>query len=87
MKSIYAYRVNAFPENTLKNKDLQVRIILKELTFESIFEDSIYPIWDYGKHDRLIQNELNHLLSVFLAIAPCEKSAEAIWQKVKLQIR
>ncbi len=84
---LYAYRVAFFAENTNKDKELQVRIILKELTFEKIFEDTIYPIWDYGKQDRLIQNELSHLLTVFLTIAPSEKSAEALLQKVKLLMK
>ena len=82
---LYAYRVTSFPENTIKNKEFQVRVILKVLTFEKIFTDTIYPIWDYGKQDRLIQNELSHLLTVFLTIAPCEKSAETLLKKVKLQ--
>lgn len=81
---LYAYRVIFFPETTIKNKEAQVRVILKELTFEKIFKDTIYPIWDYGKQDRLIQNELNHLLEVFLTIAPFEKDAETLLQKVKL---
>lgn len=83
---LYAYRVTAFPENTIKNKELQVKVIFQELTFEKIFKDTIYPIWDYGKQDRLIQNEMNHLLAVFLTIAPYEKSAETLLQKVKLQM-
>jgi uncharacterized membrane protein len=83
---LYAYRVIWFPENAIKNQEFQVRVILKELTFEKIFNDTIYPIWDYGKQDRLIQNELNHLLAVFLTIAPCEKSAETLLQEVKLQM-
>lgn len=84
---LYAYRVTAFPENTIKNEELQVKVILQELTFEKIFKDTIYPIWDYGKQDRLIQNELNHLLEVFLTIAPFEKGAEKLLQKVKLQMK
>ena len=84
---LYAYRVSSFRENTVKNKEMQVRIILKELTFEQIFEDTISPIWDYGKNDRLVQNELHHLLVVFLTIAPNAKIAETLLQKVKLQMK
>jgi uncharacterized membrane protein len=84
---LYAYRVSSFPENTVKNKEMQVRIILKELTFEQIFEDTIFPIWDYGKHDRLVQNELHNLLVAFLTIAPDAKIAGTLLQKVKLQMK
>jgi uncharacterized membrane protein len=82
---LYSYRVSSFLENTVKNKEMQVKIILKELTFEQIFEETIFPIWDYGKHYRLVQNELHHLLVVFLAIAPHAKIAGTLLQKVKLQ--
>lgn len=84
---LYAYRVSFFPENTIKNKELQVKIILKELTFEQIFKDTIYPIWDYGKQDRLVQNELRHLLENFLITAPDVKIARTLLQKVKLKVK
>ncbi|MGK2863082.1 MAG: DUF2254 domain-containing protein [Chitinophagaceae bacterium] len=84
---LYAYRVNHFPENTVLNKEMQVKIILKELTFEQIFEDTIFPIWDYGKHDRMVQNELHHLLVGLLTIAPNAKIAGTLLQKVKQQMK
>ncbi|MDQ6902944.1 MAG: DUF2254 domain-containing protein [Bacteroidota bacterium] len=84
---LYAYRVSHFPKNTVENKEMQVRIILKELTFEQIFEDTLFPIWDYGKNDRLVQNELHHLLVAFLTIAPDAKIAGTLLQKVKLQMK
>lgn len=83
---LYAYRVRFFPENTIKNKELQVKIIVKELTFDQIFKDTIYPIWDYGKEDRMVQSELHHLLEIFLIIAPDAKIAWALLQKVKLKL-
>lgn len=84
---LYAYRVRFFPENTIKNKESQVKIMLKELTFEQIFKDTIYPIWDYGKHDRLVQNELHHLLEIFLIIAPDAKIAWSLLQQVELKMK
>ncbi|MBK5270818.1 MAG: DUF2254 domain-containing protein [Bacteroidia bacterium] len=84
---LYAYRVRFFPENAVKNKEMQVKIILKELTFEQIFEETIFPIWDYGKHDRLVQNELQHLLVAFLTIDPDAKTAATLLKKVKLQMK
>ncbi len=84
---LYAYRVSYFPENTVKNKKMQVKIILKELTFEQIFEETIFPIWDYGKNDRLIQNELHHLLVVLLTIVPEVNIAKTLLKKVKLQMK
>jgi uncharacterized membrane protein len=83
---LYAYRMVFFPENTIKDKEMKVRIMLKELSFKKIFKDTIYPIWDYGKQDRLIQHELRHLLTVLLTIAPDEKCAASLLKRVKLQI-
>lgn len=84
---LYSYRVHLFPENTVKNQKMEVKIILKELTFAQIFTDTIYPIWDYGKRDRLIQNELYHLLKAFITIAPVEKTADMLLDEVKLQMK
>ena len=84
---LYAYRIHFFPENTIKNKELQVKIILKKLTFEQIFKDTIYSIWDYGKEDRMVQNELRHLLEIFLTTAPSAKIARTLLHKVELKVK
>lgn len=83
---LYSYRVSFFPENTIKNKELQVKIIVKELTFDQIFKDTIYPIWHYGKEDRMVQNELHHLLEIFLITAPTAKIARTLLEKVQLKL-
>ncbi|WP_200864773.1 DUF2254 domain-containing protein [Arcticibacter svalbardensis] len=59
---LLAFRVQNFPVTHIKDRDNVVRIIVKERTFEEIFEECIYPIWDYGKEDRLVLNELLHVL-------------------------
>jgi len=56
------------------------------LTFDQIFKDTIYPIWDYGKEDRMVQNELHHLLEIFLTTAPSAKIARTLLHKVKLKL-
>ncbi|WP_220398912.1 DUF2254 domain-containing protein [Flavobacterium cellulosilyticum] len=83
---LYTYRLHFYPENTIKDKESQVVIIVKELTFDQIFTETIYPIWDYGKEDRLMQNELHHLLEIFLTIAPEAKIAWPLLKKVKLKL-
>lgn len=84
---LYSYRVKFFPETAIKNKELQVKIIVKELTFDQIFKDTIYPIWDYGKQDRLVQNELHHLLETFLTTAPNAKIVWTLLQRVELKMK
>ncbi len=58
-----------------------------QLTFEQIFEDTIMPIWDYGKKDRLVQKELHHLLAGLLTIAPDTKIVRTLLQEVKQQMK
>ena len=40
----------------------KVVIVLTTPTFTQLFEDCIYPIWNYGKNDRYIQQGLLHML-------------------------
>lgn len=60
---LYAYRVSFFPDNTIYDENARPRVIMQELPFEKIFADTLLPVWDYGKNDRMIQNELTHLLT------------------------
>lgn len=59
---LFEYRICNFPESNIYIKEENVKIISKELTFGKIFSDTVLPIWDYGKNDRMIQNELHNLL-------------------------
>ncbi len=63
LAKLFAYRLTHFPDNVVRNDDDQVRILIQELTFDKMFANTIKPIWDYGKEDRLVQHELFHLLS------------------------
>ena len=63
LAKLFAYRLRHFPENMVRNDDQQVRILIEELTFDKMFANTVLPIWDYGKEDRLVQHELFHLLT------------------------
>jgi uncharacterized membrane protein len=67
---LYAYRIAHAAETHIRNGQGLVRIVKKELTFEEIFEITLMPIWDYGKADRMIRNELRHLLNQLTLISP-----------------
>jgi uncharacterized membrane protein len=56
------YRLQHHPDNVLRDKHGKARIITREYSFEEMFQMTVIPIWDYGKNDRFIQNELLHLL-------------------------
>ncbi|RYF86602.1 MAG: DUF2254 domain-containing protein [Chitinophagaceae bacterium] len=62
LAELLSYRVNHFPDNHIKDEQGNIRIITKEAPFENIFTACIMPIWDYGKEDRFVQQEMHHLL-------------------------
>jgi uncharacterized membrane protein len=60
---LLAYKLQHFPQLDIPNGKGTVRIITKEMNFDEAFNNYIMPIWDYGKNDRLIQQEMFHILS------------------------
>jgi uncharacterized membrane protein len=61
---LLAYRLGNFPQAGFKDDSGVIRIVTKEKTFEEMFEEYILPIWDYGKNDRLVQQEMLHILTL-----------------------
>lgn len=59
---LLAFRLHNHPLTHIKGSEGIVRIITKERSFNQIFADCIYPIWDYGKEDRVVLKELRHVL-------------------------
>jgi uncharacterized membrane protein len=57
------YRATHFPEDMVKNEQGTILMIIPPIGFESIALESINPIWDYGKDDRLLCNELYGICS------------------------
>jgi uncharacterized membrane protein len=68
--SLFTFRICHFPENVIKDENKKTRIIWKELSFENLFTETLLPIWNYGKEDRMIQQELYRLLTQLQDIAP-----------------
>lgn len=52
----------AHPKLIFEDTNFQQRVVMKEQTFEEIFERTAMPIWDYGKEDRLLIREMYQLL-------------------------
>lgn len=61
LSDLLAYRLNHKLPAARHNDKGEQRIYVPTTTFSEIFEKSIYPIWNYGKKDEYIQNELIHL--------------------------
>jgi uncharacterized membrane protein len=70
---LYAYRIANFSKLLITNKNGEAKIILEELSFDHIFIETIIPIWNYGKQDRMIQKELLLLLPQLIAVSENEK--------------
>jgi uncharacterized membrane protein len=84
---LLAYRINHFPVNVVRNEHQQVRILIEELTFDAIFANTVLPIWDYGKEDRLLLHEMFHLLSQLLTISPLQPTVGRLLLEVKQKIQ
>jgi len=83
---LYAYRVRFFPDHAIYDEDGKTGIIMQELSFEKIFADTLLPVWDYGKNDRMIQNELTHLLSQLESLHPNPVISKTLMEvKIKMQ--
>ena len=68
LADLLACRLQHFPANVIRDKEGLIRITTRELRFSEIFDRIIQPIWDYGKNDRLLRNEMQHLLTQLLHI-------------------
>jgi uncharacterized membrane protein len=60
---LLSYRLKHYPTNTIRDEKGILRITTKELSFEELFMRALFPIWDYGKNDRMVQIEMHHLLT------------------------
>ncbi len=79
---LYTFRIQHFPKIILRDKSLQAFVILSELSFENIFLDTIIPIWNYGKDDRMIQQKMQLLLAQLVNNHP-NLTVEKLLNKVK----
>lgn len=59
---LLVYRLNHFPDKVIQDTQGKIRIMSVEKTFEEIFTSSILPIWQYGKEDRMLRQELFSIL-------------------------
>ena len=62
LTDLFYFRLNYFIKTTIEDRNNTVRIHTTEWSFEDLFAECFYPIWDYGKKDRYIQNALSQML-------------------------
>ena len=70
---LYALRLRQHPDAALYNEVGKVLLFGSDLSFQKVFEDTLQPIWDYGKEDRIIGMEMRSLLHQLNALYgdPC----------------
>ncbi len=68
LNELFAYRISNPPSTIFKTEENKVSIITKEFAVEELFTTCILPIWDYGKQDRSILQELNNLNKFILSL-------------------
>lgn len=80
--SLLTFRICHFHDSIIMDEDNNTRILTKELKFEDLFAQTLLPIWDYGKKDRMIREELYLLLTQFQSISP-HSAVNSLLQEVK----
>lgn len=62
LSQLLAFRLKNTPSNQIKDDNGVIRVRTKKRSFSDLLNDYVYPIWDYGKGDRLLVNEMYHIL-------------------------
>ncbi|MDN3203459.1 DUF2254 domain-containing protein [Algoriphagus sediminis] len=81
---LFQYRGRNFPPHTLAKEDSLHVLYRKELSFDQLFEIIIFPIWDYGKKDRMLGLEFQTLLKQ-LSLILSSKPVFDLLKKVQSQ--
>lgn len=85
LTDLFRFRlVHHFP-HVLKDNDDRVRIILATRSFEHLFSECYYSIWDYGKDDRFIQKAMNEMISQLMECT-YEENHQLFLRRFKRQI-
>jgi uncharacterized membrane protein len=80
--SLLIFKSCHFHDNVIMDENQKSRIITKEFSFKNLFSETLLPIWDYGRKDRMIRQELCLLLPQLQEIAPNE-SVKFLMEEVR----
>ncbi|HEY1020836.1 MAG TPA: DUF2254 family protein, partial [Flavisolibacter sp.] len=70
LADLLAFRLTHHPSNTISDDKGILRITTAEPTIEQVIGHVLLPIWDYGKKDRLVQQEMQQILLQLQAVSP-----------------
>lgn len=84
LSDLFLFRLNNYPQLFLEDSAHQIRVLLKERTFNELFKECIYPIWDYGSEDRYIQNALQAMILQFKALELSDECDQFLSKMLKV---
>ncbi|WP_075350678.1 DUF2254 domain-containing protein [Algoriphagus marinus] len=82
---LFGFRAAHFPPSTQNRGGNSYMLYRNEHSFDALFERVVYPIWDYGKEDRMLRNEFKLLLeqlALIIASPPLFKLLELVDKKI-----
>jgi len=62
LTDLFLYRLQNYIQTVFEDEEGLPRINTVEYSFERLFVECYYPIWDYGKKDRYIQDALQQMM-------------------------
>jgi uncharacterized membrane protein len=63
LADLFLYLLNNFYPVAIADENGDDKIFVQQWTFETLFIECIYAIWDYGKNDRYIQNTMRQMIA------------------------
>ena len=85
LSRLFIFRICNFPDDEIKNKKGEVRILIRERSIEEMFTICFLPIWDYGKNDRMVRNELLQILKHLRTITDIPM-ANTLYNKIETAV-
>ncbi|MDG1276768.1 MAG: DUF2254 domain-containing protein [Algoriphagus sp.] len=82
---LFGFRATHFPPSTLTREKIPYLLYRNEYSFDALFERVVFPIWDYGKEDRMLRQEFKILLdqlALIIASPPVFKLLELVDEKI-----
>ncbi len=89
LTDLFRFRLFNYLPLTLAGENKVIRVAMKELSFEELFVECFYPIWNYGKEDRYIQNSLLQMMEQLIQCDVHKENLIPLQQfkgKIELQI-
>ncbi|MEO7393989.1 MAG: DUF2254 domain-containing protein, partial [Chitinophagaceae bacterium] len=88
LTDLFRFRLFNYLPLTLADENNVIRVAMKELSFEELFTECYYPIWNYGKEDRYIQDVLLQMSQQLIQCDINHENRELLQNfKVKIELQ